>query len=240
MSIHGGKPLFGLLKYLIDTHPKAVITSLLLHSNDAHDYWSLYFHTLQSPRHSRELFPVVPKLGMSLLFLDHLQSYIPHFRPQWTDDFVNDWLIPVLLEYLPLLKSSNISDHLPRDAFINCLCILLDSKDDSMSSDEELITPSGSFEGYTLIKFIATNAYTPLNSLWHSQLPAPDISVTKALSSTLKSMSFYSLLEHPITMNVPWLQHNQYGIKAYHAVLELWSMMPDVVPGMSTMSRWHA
>ena len=34
MSIHGGKPLFGLLKHLVDTHPKVVITSLLLHSND--------------------------------------------------------------------------------------------------------------------------------------------------------------------------------------------------------------
>ena len=229
MSIHGGKPLFGLLKHLVETHPKAITTSLLLHSTDSHDYWSFYFRALQHPQHSRELFPVVIKLGMSVLFLEHLKNYILAFHSFWNDDFLNDWLFPVLLEYIPLLKSVSVSDYLLRDSLINCLSLLLDSKD-SASSDEELALSSDTFDKSHLVKFIADNVYVPLNSLWHAQLPTPDISITKTLANTLRAMSLYNLLQFPITMNISWLQHSQHGIKAYSAVLELWSLMPDTIP----------
>ena len=229
MSIHGGKPLFEILKYLVDTHHKAVVTSLLLHSSDSHDYWSFYFHALQHPRHAKELFPVTITLGKSVLFLEHLKDHILGFSFCWNDDFLGDWLFPVLSEYMPLLKSANISDCLLRDTLINCLCLLLDSKD-SIASDEELTPSSDTFEKSRLAKFVADNVYVPLNSLWHSQLPTPDILITKTLAGTMRLMSLHGLLKFPITMNASWLQHNQYGIKVYAAVLELWSFMPDVIP----------
>ena len=43
-------------------------------------------------------------------------------------------------------------------------------------------------------------------------------------------MSFYSLLEASNHHECTLVAHSQHGIKAYFAVLELWSLMPDVVP----------